>query len=539
MDKIKKHYGKILFLILLIIQCAYMIFWGTQKSGYYVDEFFTYDNAHYISSSTPERVKLYDADYMEYNKWFDVTGIKSTLMVQKEESLLNDSLIYNIKAFINKWPYMAILNYVEAIFFEGELNWWSAISINLVCFVINQILMYLLTMKICKRQNTAILATAMYGFCGMAISMLVYVRMYMWLTLLVTLFTYLHVLMWDEEKHWKNIIVEILAAPLVLLAFRDSPLPVIYAIALIGCFTIGLILRKKWIQVLYYSMPYIGGGAIYAVTQTGYVEIFMNPQQALQSGTLDPAKASLIQNMVSLNMNELIIRIVGQLNTISDYLFGHILVAIVYVIGTVLLVGIVIVRGKENNKIEIDRCYSFGYVIIGATCLFGIASLIFKLISIRYISFVFPMITISIVLVIMSLSEIMNKQKVITNVLIVLIMGQIFFTAYVPRVENLYPEEREALQSIQEHKGINSLVVDYHFDDRVMYESLAYTDEATKIMFSSFENIDYSELGDSILVWQTVNKSSEELEQKLFNAGYSSVESIAQTHESKVFLCMK
>lgn len=539
MDKIKKHSGMIVFLILLSIQCSYMIFWGTQKSGYYVDEFFTYDNAHYISSSTPDRVKLYDADYMEYNKWFDVTDIKSTLTVQKEESLLNDSLAYNIKAFFTKWPYMAILNYVEALFFEGELNWWSAISINLVCFLLNQLLMYMLTIKICGKRSTALLATAMYGFCGMAISMLVYVRMYMWLTLLVTLFTYLHVLMWEEEKHWKNLIYEILSVPVLYVAFVISPLPAIYGIALIGCFSIGICLRKKWIQVLYYCVPYIGGGLVYAITQTHYIEIFKNPQKALQAGMLGSAETSLIQNMVELDSNELVMRISSQLNTLSDYLFGHIFIVLAYacVIISVMVIGIV--RRKEVRKIEMNRNDSFGLVVMGATCLFGIASLILGLTSIRYISFVFQMIAICIMLVIMRLSEILNSQKLITLIVSVLILGQTFFTIYVPRVENLYLEDREAIQSIQACKGINSLVVDYHFDDKVMYESLAYTDEFTKIMFSSFEDIDYSKLGDTVLVWQTVNKSSEELEQNLMNAGYTSVENIAQTHESKVFLCVK
>lgn len=105
---------------LLLLQFLYMLYWGTQKSGYYVDEFFTYDNAHYISASTPEREKLYQADYMEYGKWFDVEELKSKLTVKKEESLLQDSFQYNISTFLNQKPYMAILNYVEAIFFQDS-----------------------------------------------------------------------------------------------------------------------------------------------------------------------------------------------------------------------------------------------------------------------------------------------------------------------------------------------------------------------------------------------------------------------------------
>ena len=539
MEKQKSKAGIIIFIVLLMVQCAYMIFWGMQKSGYYVDEFFTYDNAHYISASTPERLKLYEADYLEYNKWLDVFDIKGTLMVQREESLLNDSLAYNIKVFLTSKPYMAILNYVEAIFFEEELNWWSSISINIVCFLLNQILMYLLTMKICKKRNTAILATAMYGFCGMAISMLVYVRMYMWLTMLVTLFTYLHVLMWDEDKHWKNVLFEILSLPVLFLAYRNSPLPVIYGIALIGCFSIGVLVRKKWTQALYYCIPFIGGGAVFAITQTDYVKIFMNPQKALMSGELDSPTTSLVQSMFSMNMNEFMIRMKEVLRVIFRFGFGHFIIAILYGLLVVVLVCIIVKKIKETRKIKEIENTGFQYILYASVILFFIGAVIFTLIPIRYTSFVYPMLSVCVMVFIMYLGNMIGREKIVTASAIVLILGQTFFTVYIPRIENLYLEDREAVQNIQMCKGINSLVVDYHFDDRVMYECLAYTDENTKVMFSSYEDIDYAELGENILVWQTVNVSSEELEKNLRNAGYCNIEKLGETHESKVFLSTK
>lgn len=539
MKKQKDKAGIIIFIVLLIVQCVYMIFWGTQKSGYYVDEFFTYDNAHYISASTPERLKLYEADYLKYNEWLDVLDVKSTLMVQREESLLNDSLAYNIKVFLKSKPYMAILNYVEATFFEGELNWWSSISINIVCFLLNQLFMYLLTMKICKKRNTALLATAMYGFCGMAISMLVYVRMYMWLTMLVTLFTYIHVLMWDEEKHWKNILFEIISLPVLFLAYRNSPLPVIYGIALIGCFLIGLLVRKKWTQALYYGIPLIGGGTVFAITQTDYVKIFMNPQQALASGELDSPTTSLVQSMFSMNIHEFVERAEELLRVVFRFGFGHFIVAALYILLVMLLVCIVVKKWKEIREKKEKAETGFQYVLYGTVVIFFIGAIAFDLIPIRYTSFVYPMLAVCVVLLVMQLARIINKEKMILIIVAGLVIGQTFFTVSIPRIENLYLEDRAAVQSIQKNTGIDSLVVDYHFDDRVMYECLAYTDENTKVMFSSYEDIEYTELGDSILVWQTVNRSSEELEQNLINAGFSTVEKIGETHESKVFLCRK
>ena len=131
-----------------------------------------------------------------------------------------------------------------------------------------------------------------------------------------------------------------------------------------------------------------------------------------------------------------------------------------------------------------------------------------------------------------------NKEKVTAIIGLVILMGEIFFTVSIPRVENLYREDREGISAIRQHRGINSVVVDYHWDDCVMYECLAYTDESTKIMFSSYGNTDYDKLDNTIFVWQSVNKEKK-IVQDLLEEGYTYIDEIAQTHESRVFLCKR
>ena len=205
---IKKE--QIAIIIVIAVQFIFMLYWGIQKSGYYVDEFFTFDNAHYISASTPARIKLYDAEFLTYDKWHKISDLKSTLSVKREESLFSDSLGYNIKMWLTGQPYMVLLNYVQAIFFEGKLSKWSAVSMNILLFLLNQLLLYRLAVGIAKDKTAAALAVAIYGFSGMAASMTVYVRFYMLVTLWMTLYTYLHWIMWQEENIKKNLLWEFL-----------------------------------------------------------------------------------------------------------------------------------------------------------------------------------------------------------------------------------------------------------------------------------------------------------------------------------------
>lgn len=510
-----------------------MIFWGAQKSGYYVDEFFTYDNAHYISESTPNRVKLYDADYMEYDKWFELSELKDTLAVQREEALWKDSVTHNLKAFTKIWPYMAMLNYVEAIFFEGEVNWWSAITLNIILFALTQLLLFLIAKKIYKNQIMSLLAVIMYGFCGMAASMVVYVRFYVYVTFLMTLFTYIHVIMWEEKNHWKNIVLEILSLPILYIAYRTSPVAGMYGIAIIGCFSIGLLLLRRWKQALYYILPIGLGGLLYLILGTHYLEIILHPQAAMNSSVLGAAETGLITGLVTLNADEFFNRVMVFLQIVNRYLFGHLFVFLLYVL---LIIGMAVYLFKNKDKKEYKENI-FLYLLIGAVAVYSMMSVCFNLSSIRYNSFIFPAMALICIGIIDLLLKEKNKKVVILLVL-GLCAGEIFYTISIPRVDNLYLEDREGVHAIQQYTGINSLVIDYHFDDRVMYECLAYADEESKVMFTTFGETDYTSLDDTILVWQTVNREFEPLD-ALLDAGYISIAQIAKTHESVVYICKR
>ena len=59
----------------------------------------------------------------------------------------------------------------------------------------------------------------------------------------------------------------------------------------------------------------------------------------------------------------------------------------------------------------------------------------------------------------------------------------------IPQVENVYQEDRKAVEQIQSYPETNSVVIDYHYDDKVMYECLAFAGENTKVMFTAYENV--------------------------------------------------
>ncbi|MBD5469531.1 MAG: hypothetical protein HDR19_00005 [Lachnospiraceae bacterium] len=513
---------------LLIMQILYMLYWGNAKGGFYVDEFFSFDNAHYLSASTPKRIKLYDADFMEYGKWFQLSDLKETLAVTKEIALYQDSFGHNIKTLL-KSAYNWMLNYVEALFFPGEVNKWSGISINVVLFVLCQVFLYLLSSKVSENSLAALIACAMYGFSGLVVSMVVYVRFYVLANLWMLIFLYLHVLMWEEKNIRKNILYEMIAVFVLFLGYRMSPLAAIMGIGEILCFSVALGIKKRWLQIGYYTVPILLGGIVYAALFTDYLKMFRDPSAAAQGG-YGAAKTSLLVSLVRLTPSSFVTRAASLVEIINDYLFGHVYVLLLF---AVLCIYSVIREFRKKQK----RLFIY-VVVLGASLFYFIASVCFKLGTIRYNSFLYPLLAMMIADMV---SALLNKEKTgkAAAVLLALaLIGELYYTVSIPRIQNLYPEEKAQVEIIRQNNGIDNIVVDYHFNDRVIYECLAYGDEGTKVMFQHLDEADFTDKGSAILVWQPANESDEILPY-LEEAGYSYVEQIAVTHESKIFLCRK
>lgn len=539
MEKVEQSkYWKIIFWLVIILQVITMLYWGNRKGGFYWDEFFTLDNAHYSSASTPDRVKLYDAEFMEYDKWFDITELKATLTVTRENSLLKDSFMYNIKKFWTGRAYRdVVLHYVEAVFFPGEINKWSAISINIVLFLINQLVLYQLIKEVTGRKIIALFSITMYGFSGMAISMTIFIRFYMWITTFFTIFVYCHLRIWKEDKLWKNLGYICLLGAALLLCFKEQPVVIFCAAGFVLYFSFILLGSKQYKKFLQYVFLIGGAGIIYMVFFTSYIEEIVKALQGADTG--NSATVHYLSRITSLTPEIFIERCRIFIQMIYRYLFGH---SIVFVVVVVLLCGSVIYGYlKRRNNQEKEECTIplFIWSIVGAIVTFSLVSICISLTdSIRYNSFMFPILAGSIITLLYNYGKNVMKEQWISILITALLVGEVFFTLSIPRIDNVYYEDKAEVEKINAVENIDSVVVDYHFDDKVMYECLAFGDENTKVIFKKYENIDFNGLEDTILVWQTVNREFD-VENFLINVGYQSVEKIAQTHESKVYLCSK
>lgn len=195
-------------------------------------------------------------------------------------------------------------------------------------------------------------------------------------------------------------------------------------------------------------------------------------------------------------------------------------------------------RVREKSESIIHNFSAIEIIVLSCTCLYLVSVVIFNLQPIRYYCFIVPEIAVCIAIIFDYMAKYVQKEKVMLLAVYIALIGEIFYTAKIPRIENLYLQDREGVKSIAEQKGIDSVVIDYKWDDKVMYECLAYTDETTKVMFVKYEDMNKVELHDNVLVWQRADET-DKIVQDLQKKGYTRIDEIAQTHESRVYLCKK
>lgn len=205
MKKINISY--VILMIIIALQIMLMIGFGFMKSGYHVDEIFSYglSNSHFqpflfdidMFSDDPKSkfehgiMADQNQDFSEHtNKWESSEVYNDYVTVNANETFDYASVYYNQTMDVHPPLYYFILNTVCS-FFVGSFSKWYGISVNLALFPIIQILLF----KLCKEtfiksERVSLLACCIYGFSACAVSTVLFIRMYALLTMLLMAIIY-------------------------------------------------------------------------------------------------------------------------------------------------------------------------------------------------------------------------------------------------------------------------------------------------------------------------------------------------------------
>lgn len=181
---------KIVFMLFLLLHVLYMVMWGTKKINYHVDEYYTYGLANNRGSIEPvwEDGKIYEGDTVFLN-----------YLAPDESERFDYSIVWENQAKDVHPPLYYIFVHTICSFFPNIFSKWEALTLNLVFLTIVDILVYFIAKLLIKNQWTSFWAMALNGMTVLCLNMVLFLRMYVLMTVFVLGVTLLFLKYWNRS----------------------------------------------------------------------------------------------------------------------------------------------------------------------------------------------------------------------------------------------------------------------------------------------------------------------------------------------------
>ena len=264
--KPKRTVELICLVLLLLLTTANVLYWDSRKEGYYLDELFSYTqvcNTAYLRMTTDQK----DSKYL--NIWHDVSWFEDFFTINDDEAF---DLVgaWNTAKDNDAHPplYFVILELFISLFFRNHFTKWSGLAANLPFFIFTLILLYCLSKKLFCNDGIPALATVLfYGISVGAVSMAVFIRMYMVLSFFAMLLLYLHCLLYENvfikgktTGQSTGVIIGIFFS--ILLGTLTQYYYYLFAFFVCAVFFICLYIRKKWASLRVYTATAISAVSV-------------------------------------------------------------------------------------------------------------------------------------------------------------------------------------------------------------------------------------------------------------------------------------
>lgn len=423
--KIKEILKKqnIMVIILIILMCMIILFFQTKKIGLHEDEGFTI-----ASSVNPDDGVMYaynenDPQTNEPPVWRSREYVTKYVTLAKE-NYTNLTSVYINQAKDNHPPIFYMLVHFSTILFGGNFSMYSVFVVNIIGFILSYFVIKKI-LNIMDKEHITIPALILYGLCMGTISMVIFQRMYMWLTLFILLYFYYNIKIYKNNFEMSKLDVVILGS-ITVCGFLIQYFFAVYALGIFLMMCIKMYKEKKAQNLKKYIIAHI----VYAI-----IGIILFPPCIYHLFFTDRGIKNLGNNNYFVNFGKYI----SQLN----YAFSiKTSTLILFIFLILLFLRIARMNEKENER----------FIVLLAS----VSTLIFFVITVkmtsfqelRYIMPVIPILVIILYIMLDTLIDIKYKEFIFTGISILLVL--IGFILSSPRT--LYQNYEEIIKIAEDNK---------------------------------------------------------------------------------------
>lgn len=525
------------FLLLVVI---YYLYWINQKGNFFVDEYLSMQYAaNYRVGGTIGFNESIDGWHKD--KWITTNVLQDTIVVNDEKTIQTLPLPKLLYTLLRGRFFFGLLNMLVT---NSSDQMQMGLYLNIAIATVALVLFYILMKKLTNSVFISAVALLFIGCCPGTVTLVTFVRFYLWEQLL--LITVLNIMfkMMQSEDYKMNLLLELVCMFIAYVAYSNSELFIPMFLLLQAMYVVVLILRKKYKEAVYLLGLVISLGSIFLILKTKFIAILFKPD------SLTGKAADVAGNIRNFEIGFIKKGIKSILLFQEEYTFGKRgNVFLIFAIILFLMVNYLVYLRKKRNKIEdsktenINKSFVYIVVLIPAF-LYGCFCVICGFFdAYRRSAYITVLIIIVVFYVISYLFQYLSSRLSRILVVILLLCSAIYIPTNLinnPRVDYLFKESKDVLTKISNYDYEGSL---FYHNDEVLTGGEVFdcvmNSRSNVLFYYSTEDvrIEYNVAPNTMLIWTEAQNERLDLAD-LDDAGYV-VEYIGSTSYCNVYYAQR
>lgn len=430
----KKKHGKIIvgILVVLILQSLIYIYFGNQKVGFHIDEFYTY-----ALSNGQERANDFIEDGRIYSGGSPFTEHYTT----NKDNRFDYEMVWRNQAEDVHPPLYYFFIHTISSFLPEVFTKWIGLGVNIFFSLVVTILVYLVSNELLKDKKAVFLSTVLFSVCPAVINSIMFLRMYILLNIWILAVVWLFLLYYDKKKLDKLFYVALLC--ITVLGTLTQYYFLIFLFFLCLYFGINLLIKKRWKDVVGYIFTLAAAGIIsIAVFPAMLNQIFGDGYRGEQS----------FENLAK--GGDFFERLDKYLEIIKNGFFGNKFFILALIIILAVIAILISIKDFKKKKIV---CFFKGKVMMVIFTVLAYTILVTKISPFqtpRYIFCIYPFIIIGLtgILFRSMITIFRGRANTIVLTVVSLICLLSFYSSYKQGMSYLFLEEENIIDTARQHK---------------------------------------------------------------------------------------
>lgn len=439
-----------------------------KNNGVHIDEMYSYIFANSYDGNNISTIDSY------WERWIDGHSLMETITVQKGERFSYNKVYYNNSVDCHP-PLFYFLLHTICSLFPNKYTIWFGITLNIILLIIEDILIYLLAKELTNHKIISVLSAVLWGISFACMNTVMFIRMYMLLTVCTTGFLYITVKCIKQKLNLKR--------GLLLFLFSLSGVFTHYFFILFAFFVTLFYCISRFIKKDFRESFLFGATVSLSVA----LLLILYPYAITQA---TGSKTNNIGNEVSrsiLNFSKLPCKIISFIRWFALRFFNKYTFLLICAF-TLLMIALYIEKNR-HIKIKCNNELTLIIHLILVTMLVAITSLHVAGIyaTERYIYNLYPILAVLLISFTYKIIENLDNRKIFTAALSLIVLLNAGIFALKPRCDYLYEIENKIVEKIKDTNAKYCIVITANSTTTNKRSTIVPT--CNVIRFNNFEKI--------------------------------------------------